>query len=193
MSTRWPWLLAAGLGAVVVMSTRSTRRKPAIDRALRERMIALVRRVARELGVPAAVALAFADVESGFNPAEQGDLKWPEKKPELFRKLVLDKGGPYAGDPSLWHSYGLFQLLAPYHVLVGEHPHVLLDPELNARRGIAAIKRLLKTTGGNAEAARLAYIGCGVDGARCADDVTAAALARFRPALSKWLNAEGIA
>lgn len=190
MAAKWPWLAlaAVGLGAMV-----SSRQKPTSDRAQRQRMIALVRRVARELGVPAAVALAFADVESGFNPAVQGDLNWPEKKPELFQKLVVDKGNPYAGDKSLWHSYGLFQLLAPYHVLAGEHPHVLLDPEVNARRGVMALARLLKTTGGDPIAARLAYIGCGVDGSRCAASVRDAAFARFRPVYARWAESQGVA
>lgn len=189
MAVKWPWLLAAlGLGVMV-----SSRQKQGADRAQRQRMIALVRRVARELGVPAAVALAFAEVESGFNPAVQGDLNWPQKKPELYRKLVLDKGLSYAADESLWHSYGLFQLLAPYHVLVGEHPHVLLDPEINARRAVVALKRLLQTTGGDPLAARLAYIGCGVDGARCADEVRDAAIARFQPIYARWAETQGVA
>lgn len=183
------WLLAA-LGIGVVVSSTKTTRKP-VDRAQRERMIALVRRVARDLGVPEAVALAFAELESGFNPAVQGDQQWPEKRPELYRTLVLDTSNPYRQDASLWHSYGLFQLLAPYHVQVGEHPHVLLDPELNARRAVAQIKRLLRQAAGDVAGARLAYIGCGVDGARCAAAVTEAALARFAPVYQRW--AEGVA
>lgn len=161
--------------------------------AQRQRMVALVRRVARELGAPAAAALAFAEVESGFNPGAQGDLQWPEKRPDMFRKLVTERDNPYRHDTSLWHSYGLFGLLAPYHLLANEHPHVLLDPEVNARRGVAYLKRLLRQTNGDVAAARLAYIGCGVDGRACSSEVTEAALERFAPVYQRWSETQGVA
>lgn len=183
MALRWPWLVfaAVGLGA---MSTK--RQQP--DRAQRERMIALIRRIATELGIAPAVALAFAEVESNFNPAARGDMQWAERKPELYRKLVVEKlaTNPYRHDPSVWHSYGLYQLLAPYHVQLSEHPHILLDPEVNARRGIAYLARLQRQTGGDVAAMRLAYIGCGADGKRCSEAVTTAALERFAPIYQRW-------
>lgn len=189
---RWPWvLLAAGL--VGLMSSSKAKAATQGGRASRERMVALVRRVARELGVAPAAALAFAEVESNFNAGAQGDLEWPTKRPDMFRKLVTERDNPYRGDPSLWHSYGLFGLLAAYHVQPGEHPHVLLDPEINARRGIAYLKRLLKTTAGDVAAARLAYIGCGVDGRACSSEVTEAALERFAPVYQRWSETQGAA
>lgn len=192
MRWRWPWVaLLAGIGWAATsqagaMSSSST--KP--DRSERERMIALIRRIARELGVPAAVALAFAEVESRFNPRAEGDLQWAAKRPELYARLVRDHpafaDNPARLEPAAWHSYGLYQLLAPYHAQATEHPRVLLDPELNARRGIGYLRRLLRQTNNDVAAARLAYIGCGPDGSRCSDQVTTEALQRFAPIYQRW-------
>lgn len=157
-------------------------------------MQALVRRVASSLGVPTAVALAFAEVESKFNARLEGDLEWPNNKPELYRKLVLDNSAmahnPARTDKSAWHSYGLFQLLAPYHVRPNEHPRILLDPQTNAVRGITHLRQVLRRAGGDVAGARLAYVGCGVDGSACSTQTQEAVLARFAPIYQRWAEQE---
>lgn len=161
----------------------------------RDAMQALVRRVASSLGVSVAAALAFAEVESDFNPRLEGDLEWPNLKPELYRKLVLDHAAmaqnPARTDKSAWHSYGLFQLLAPYHVRPTEHPRILLDPQTNAVRGITQLRQLLRRAGGDVAGARLAYVGCGVDGSQCSVQKQEQVLARFAPIYQRWAEQEG--
>lgn len=157
----WPVLGAGLLLLGLLMST--DRKKPATDYSAREPMIKLVREEARRQGVAEPTALAFAEAESGFNPAAAGDLYWADKRPELYEKLVLNNplmaANPARLDRRAWHSYGLFQLLAPHHVRSSEHPNVLYDPKLNAQRGIAYIKALLKKHDNDIAQARLAYAG----------------------------------
>lgn len=123
----------------------------------------LVTRIALELGVPVNVALSFAALESNLNPDAEGDLQWAALHPDRYETLVLNSArfadNPWRTDRARWHSYGLFQLLAPHHALPNEDPRALLDPELNARRGLAYIKALLKKTSGDVDKARLAYAG----------------------------------
>lgn len=154
------WVLAAMLGAALFMDERATKKTSTPSRA---RMEALVRAEAERQGVDPALALAFAEVESNFNPSAAGDTAWAEKKPDLYRSLVLDNpkmaNNPARYDPRAWHSYGLFQLLAPHHAKPSEHPSVLYDPQLNAQRGVAYIKGLLRKHGDDAAQVRLAYAG----------------------------------
>lgn len=120
-------------------------------------------------GVPRTVALAFAWVESRFDPTLQGDLDWHLKQNgALYRRLVRDAPrfafNPARLIPEVWHSYGLFQLLAPYHTEPREHPHALLDPRTNTQRGMKAIATLLQRAKKDPRRARLAYVGGGLDG-----------------------------
>lgn len=156
----------------------------------RERMQQLVRNAALAAHVEPSIALAFAECESNFNPRAEGDLQWPYKREPLYRELVLEnprfRDNPWRADPTKWHSYGLFQLLAPYHVKSHEDPRRLLDPTTNAVRGCAYIARLLEQTKGDVYAARLAYIGCGPDGSRCSTEAVALARAKLRAALARY-------
>lgn len=129
----------------------------------------LIREAADRHGVSRRIALAFAWCESRFNPAAEGDLVWHERHAgALYRKHVLHnprlQSNPARLEPEVWHSYGLFQLLAPYHVLPLEHPRVLLDPVINADRGTAAIATHLERANGEVLAARFSYVGGGVAG-----------------------------
>jgi hypothetical protein len=160
-----------------------------------EAIAALIVDEAHAQGVDPRVALAFADAESGLRPDEQGDLDWPYRNGgELYQKHVLGNPAllrnPYRGDPSVWHSYGLFQLLAPYHVLELEHPAVLLDPRINARRGVRAVRTALERSGGELYQARRRYAGCG-PGSGCEHNT--ALLARIDGRWSQALNKWGIA
>jgi hypothetical protein len=150
------WLL---FGAAVAVAFGKGR--PVTLTAQQKTMATLIARIARELDAPVDVALAFAWLESRLNPAAQGDLQWPTTHADKFRELVTVKlaQSPYAGDASLWHSYGLFQLLAPHFVGPREDPRVLLDPEVNARRGITFLKRQLAAHNGDVGKARLAFAG----------------------------------
>ncbi len=130
----------------------------------RAEMQRLIRLEAERQGVPAHIALAFADAESGFNPKAEGDKDWHLRKGgELYRKNVLGSkalaNNPWRNAPELWHSYGLFQLLAPYFSQPAEDPRALLDPKINITRGVGYIRRLLLKHGGDVDAVRLAYTG----------------------------------
>jgi Transglycosylase SLT domain len=111
------------------------------------RMRKLIRGEAIRQGVPTEIALATARVESNFDPTVEGDRNW-HLNTERFERVV-PKGHPHRSEREAWHSYGLFQLLAPYHVRMDEHPRVLLDPAINAARGVAALKRLLDRHNGD--------------------------------------------
>jgi Transglycosylase SLT domain len=110
------------------------------------------------------IGLAFAYVESRFHPTAEGDKNWHlreagRKYDELVRDAPAFADNPARLEPWKWHSYGLFQLLAPYHVGRLEDPVVLLDPAINTRRGVAAIKRFLKRCDGDPIRARILYTG----------------------------------
>jgi soluble lytic murein transglycosylase-like protein len=185
----WALLAALGVGAYLVSSssTKSSRGGKPVDPAI----LALIRGEADRQHVPRAIALAFAAVESGFNPHAEGDLNWPTKKDgTLYRQHVLEQArlarNPARDDPAAWHSYGLFQLLAPYHVPAHLHPRELLRPSLNAEIGIRYIAKLLGQAGGDPAKARLAYVGCGLDGKRCSATIRDTVLAAFAAAYEHW-------
>jgi hypothetical protein len=162
----------------------------ATTEAEREAVRALIRQRAALSGVPVAVALAFAEVESNFNANAEGDRDWAHKHPEKYRQYVLEperfQSNPARFDPSAWHSYGVFQLLAPHHIEANEHPRVLLDPTTNIDRGLRAIANALRRAGGDPMAARLLYKGCGLDGSRCDAQTVRVTKARFARALAHW-------
>lgn len=146
---------------------------------------------ARRRGVPVAVALAFADLESNFDPRAQGDKQWPFRRGgSLYRQHVLDNPrlrlNPARLDPSVWTSYGLFQLLAAHHVRPLEHPHELYDAQRNADGGCSFIAQLMAKAGGDVRRARLAYIGCGLDGSRCDAEHVQKVSDKLQAALAKW-------
>lgn len=126
-------------------------------------MKALITRIARAWGVPVQVALAFAWLESRFDPRADGDEQWAQKRPEKYRELVLDAprfaDNPWRTDAARWHSYGLFQLLAPYHTLPTEDPWALYDPEINAERAMKTLANLLARHDGDPIKARLDFAG----------------------------------
>jgi soluble lytic murein transglycosylase-like protein len=185
----WALWAALGIGAYLVSSssTKSSRGGKPVDPAI----IALIRAEADRQHVPRAIALAFAAVESAFNPQAEGDLNWPTKRDgALYREHVLEQvrlmHNPARNDPAAWHSYGLYQLLAPYHVPAHLHPRELLRPGLNAEIGIRFIASLLKQAGGDPAKARLAYVGCGLDGRRCSEGTRENVLAAFATAYEHW-------
>jgi hypothetical protein len=166
--------------------------EPTAKRTLRQvEMITIITAAAERHNVPPAVALAFAWLESHFVPETEGDKGWHLRKGgELYQKHVLGSErfnlNPARLDAPQWHSYGLFQLLACYHCLPQEHPRELLDPRLNAERGVAEIARLLARTNGDARAARLAYVGCGTDGHKCAESVVADVVTKLHAAITRF-------
>jgi hypothetical protein len=183
--------------ALFLLSSSSSRKGPAVHptkpkhNATEAAMVALIRRIAFERGVPEHVALAFAELESGFKPDAEGDLDWPTRRGgELYKRHVLDAArfdeNPARDDPSAWHSYGLFGLLAPYWVGAHEHPRALLEPERNATLGVGYIGKLLRRHGFDPYAARLAYVGCGADGSLCSADYVQAVRTRLERAMQKW-------
>ena len=181
----WPLvLLAAGIALASRRRMESSPKPKTNSDEVRE----LIRAAAARYGVPAAVALAFADVESSFNPRAEGDRDWPTKRPDKYRELVLERRAtsPYAGKPELWHSYGLFQLHAAHHAQTNEDPRALLDPQVNTERAMRTIKRLLERSKGDPYSARLAYVGCGFEGQACSAAHVAKVRERLRVALERW-------
>jgi hypothetical protein len=175
-------------------TSTSTPAKPAASSAKRAQVEQIIRAAAALHKVPAQVALAFAQVESALNPKAEGDLKWHEfDNGARYRALVLNNAkfatNPHRLTPQLWHSYGLFQLLAPYHCGPNEDPRVLLDPTVNADRGCKTIARLLKQTNGDIAAARLLYTGA----SRAADAKKAQIVASISRALDNEIGKTGIA
>lgn len=153
--------LALVLGALMV--TRKRREALPKVGTRRAEMIALIRAEALRQGVDPVLALATAETESNFNPQVPGDTQWPYKRGgELYQKHVLDsaalKDNPARLEAKAWHSYGLFQLLAPFHVRPHEHPDVLWDPAVNAERGVAFLKALWQKHQ-DVRKVRLAYAG----------------------------------
>lgn len=183
------WILGGLLigGLLMLPRKKDTTPAPPKDKGP---MIALVRAEAQRQGVEPALALAVAEVESGFDPNAKGDTQWAQKRPELYRKLVLENpkmaNNPARDDPSAWCSYGLFQLLAPHHARPNEHPAVLLDPALNAQRGIAFIKGLMRKHGGDPTNMRLAYAGA----LKAREAEKARVLGRFSKAYTRWHDSE---
>lgn len=153
-----------------------------------KRNIEVIRREAERQGVPLKVALAFAWLESRLNDAAEGDALWAIKRPEMYKKLVVENpafvDNPWRDEAPRWHSYGLFQLLAPYHVQGREDPRSLLNPTTNAQRGVALIKRLLVKYNGDVNAARIAYTGASGTTAEYKKDL----LARLRDAQTKFAH-----
>lgn len=149
-------------------------------------MQALIRAEAAKQGVPAYVALATAHVESRFNPNAEGDLRWHDNV-ERYRANV-PSGNPYASIPKLWHSYGLFQLLAPYHVRSNESPLVLLDPQTNVERGVRRLRELIALTDGDLDEVRLRYVG----GTKLSREKQDAILHPWRNALQLYLTRESV-
>ena len=153
----------------------------------------LIEREAAAQGVPPQVALAFAELESGFNPRAFGDRDWASRRTKQWNDVRrCMPNNPAIDDPSAWGSYGLFGLLAAYHVQRTEHPQVLWDAALNTRRGVAAVKHALARASGDVRSARLLYVGCGLDGSLCSREHVARVDARLRSALAHWSNAKGV-
>lgn len=147
----------------------------ATSQPMREAIEALIRVEAERQGVPAHVALATAWVESRMRPDAEGDTRWHDNA-ERYRKAV-PKDNPYRSIPKLWHAYGLFQLLAPYHVRGNESPLVLLDVPTNIERGVTRLRELLAISR-DLDEVRLRYVGA-----------TKLSPERQEPILHEWRNA----
>lgn len=149
-----PIALAAILWAMS-QRQRVNGKRPSADR--NPQIEAAIRRAAATYGVPEPVALATAWVESRMDPNAEGDLQWHANDKRF--DAVVPRDNPHRWQRALWHSYGLFQLLAPYHVRGNESPLVLLDPLVNIDRGVKHLARLMKRHAGDLDAVRLAYTG----------------------------------
>lgn len=170
--------LAVIFGALALLAKRATggAPMPQDEPTSRSDIRALITLESKRVGLEPAIALATARAESNFKADAEGDLGW-HKRPDRFDRVV-PRDNPYRNQRELWHSYGVFQLLAPYHVMDGEHPRVLLDPQVNVKRGVAFLRRLSLRHNGDPDAIRLAYTGA----SRLSPDVQ-------RPILAKWHRA----
>jgi hypothetical protein len=154
-------------------------------------IVAIIRAAADRHGVPRQVALAFAWCESHLIASAEGDTSWHLRNDgALYRVKVLDnprfRSNPARNIPHVWHSYGLYQLLACYHAQPDEDPRALLRPELNAERGVLEIGRLLHLARGDARAARLKYVGCGFSGSNCADAIATRYVDKLARAMERY-------
>lgn len=154
-----------------------------------ERTIAIIREAADRWSVPRQYALAFAWLESRLDPSAEGDIGW-HLRGDRYTRLVLGNdllsSNPGRDTPECWHSYGLFQLLACYHVHPHEHPTILLDPKINADRGCAELARLLRRTHGDILRARYAYVGAGINGQHVSEDARKLIAHRLSEALKRY-------
>lgn len=186
-----PWLLAAlvGVGAWFLMTPKAkamtsisapSDNSPMGDKYSAIR--ALIAPIAKKYGVPLRVALAFAWLESRFNPKAEGDLEW--YKGANFKSAVTNNKkfakNPYRTIPEVWHSYGLFQLLSPYYTNANESPKVLLEPTVNTDRAMKKIALSLKTAKGDVRQARIIYAGA----SKSADSVKHGILSKLDAALA---------
>jgi len=144
---------------------------------------------ANRQGVNPAVALLFADVESGFQAGAVGDKNWPYRG-DNWERFVLNnprlQGNPYLMDRELWVSYGVYQLLAPFHLHYHDpmaNPRSLLNLNTNVRVGVAKIKRLLSKYG-DPLAARMAYV-CGSPSA-CSTSRAELIASRLESKAGRW-------
>jgi hypothetical protein len=142
----------------------------------RNELLSLIAGEARSWGLHPALAAAFADRESQLDPNAEGDPGWPNKNNgDNYRRYVLQNqkfaNNPWRTQPELWHSYGLFQLLAPFHLEGNEHPYTLLDPVINTQRGVRVVKHMLDQSNGDLYEARRRYVGCG-PGSACESNPT---------------------
>ena len=92
---------------------------------------------------------------------------------------------PAREDPTAWHSYGLFQLLACWHAQPEQHPRALLDPATNAELGVRFIRSLLNATAGDIGAARIRYVGLPLVGEHTATQ-RSLVLANLKLAMSRF-------
>lgn len=171
-------LLLLGLLALGSTKRGEAMIKPVKPDFVRNRQI--VRAEAMRQGVPVEIAMATARIESNFDQTREGDLNWHLNRARFER--FVPETSPFRGTPELWHSYGLFQLLAPYHVKGDEDPRILLDPQINAQRGVATLRRLLLVHHGDPGLVRLHYTN--------ADAADSATQTRVLAAWNKALDAE---
>jgi hypothetical protein len=117
-------------------------------------------------GVDPRIALTFADLESRFQSGAVGDRTWPFRG-DKWERFVRDNprysANQFRNQRDLWVSYGLFQLLSPFELWREEpnaDPRILALPEVNARLGVAKIKRLQDEFGKDPLKIRIKYV-CG--------------------------------
>ena len=191
MRSAAPMLALMGIASIAVLTWKRPQLRPSAPRRIeQEDVLALITREAAAVGLDPRVAIAFAERESGLDPNAMGDAGWATKNQgDNYRRHVLANprlaSNPWRNVPSLWHSYGLFQLLAPFYVHEHEHPHVLLDPLLNTQRGVRAVRSALDKSGGNLYEARRRYVGCGPATA-CNADALARVDAAWAQSLERW-------
>lgn len=176
------WWLIAILSAMSI--SPKPPRRPSTGRSPSPVVRAAIVNAAQRHGVPIGLLMAFADLESGFNPLAEGDSGWVKRSNNYLANVLGNKrisSNPYRGDPTLWHSYGLFQLLAPYHTGPTEDPRRLLDPHVNADRAAAAIRRYLDASGNDPWRARMRFVGL-----TDSSPNLATARDRFVTAAKKW-------
>jgi hypothetical protein len=151
---------------------------------------------AERQGVEPRVALLFADLESGLDPMTTGDTDWPYRESggkTNYERYVLENskynGSPFREDPSVWISYGLFQLLSPHYLFLydkGAHPSELLIPEVNAKIGVGVIRNKISKYGQDLVKVRLAYGGSCLIPGRCSYSTVERIVSRLAARASRW-------
>lgn len=127
---------------------------------------AQIKAEALKQGVDPRIALTFADLESRFQSGAVGDRTWPFRG-DKWERFVRDNpryvANRFRSERDPWVSYGLFQLLAAFELWrenPNADPRVLSLPEVNARLGVAKIKRLQEEFGNDPLKIRIKYV-CG--------------------------------
>jgi hypothetical protein len=148
---------------------------------------------AKRQGLDPAVALLFADLETGFKNVT-GDKNWPAKIRSDGRTnwetFVRDNprydDNPFRGDAALWLSYGPFQLLAPHHlykVNPDADPRILTQLPVNTKIGVQLVKKLYDQYNGDLAKMRIAFV-CG--GLSSCPERASSVVARLRSRAEKY-------
>lgn len=155
------WAFLGGVGAVTALAllTRRPKAPPPPPVQPRSEIEKIIIDEANRQGVDPRIALLFADLESGLKPATTGDHDWPYREQNgvtMYERFVLQNdtynNNPWRDDPSVWISYGLFQLLSPHYLYFYDrnaHPAKLLDPQINSKIAIKRIKNQIEKFGAN--------------------------------------------
>ena len=117
-------------------------------------------------GVDPRIALTFADLESRFQSGAVGDKTWPfrgDKWERFVQNNPRYSANQFRDQRDPWVSYGFFQLLSAFELWREDpnaDPRILALPEVNARLGVAKIKRLQDEFGNDPLKIRIKYV-CG--------------------------------
>lgn len=125
----------------------------------RAEMIQLIKDESKKRGLDPFYTLTMARLETGIrNVVGDKSLHKNPRYMDAVRRQHPDN--VYTSMPSLWASYGPFQLHARWRLGPWESPAMLNIPEVSIPRSVALLSEMLSEEGGNWERVRLRWV-CG--------------------------------